>query len=172
MLAHQRRGGSHSSRPWIAPWLQQPTRASRSETLLPVTARGPYLALLRVGFAMRTLLPMSRCALAAPFHPCLCALDAIGGILSVALSLGSGPKTSPGGRYPPPLFRGARTFLGCEHPRLPDPLAILYLASPRSRSKSNWNRIARTCPSISPSIFSGRQRRWKASTALCPSVIS
>lgn len=34
-------------------------------------ARGPYLALLRVGFAMRTLLPAPRCAFTAPFHPCL-----------------------------------------------------------------------------------------------------
>ena len=36
-------------------------------------ARGPYSALLRVGFAMRLLLPAPRCALTAPFHPCLCA---------------------------------------------------------------------------------------------------
>ena len=70
------------------------------------------MALLRVGFAMtgrvtappvrsyRTLssLPVER---EAP----------IGGLLSVALSLNFDPKTSPGGRYPPPLFRGARTFL-------------------------------------------------------------
>ena len=47
-----------------------------------------------------------------------------------------------------------------------------YRASPRSRSSRSWNRIARTWPSITPSIFSGRQRRWNASTALCPSVIS
>ena len=47
-----------------------------------------------------------------------------------------------------------------------------YLVRPWSRSKSNWNRIARICPSISPSIFSGRQRRWNASTALCPSDTS
>ena len=47
-----------------------------------------------------------------------------------------------------------------------------YLVRPWSRSKSNWNRIARTSPSITPSILSGRQRRWNASTALRPSVIS
>ncbi len=35
------------------------------------TARDPYLALLRVGFAMRTVLPRPRCAFTAPFHPCL-----------------------------------------------------------------------------------------------------
>ena len=47
--------------------------------------------------------------------------ERIGGLLSVALSLGFAPlilrqaqdeRHSPGGRYPPPLFRGARTFLG------------------------------------------------------------
>ena len=47
-----------------------------------------------------------------------------------------------------------------------------YLARPWSRSKSSWNRIARICPSISPSIFSGRQRRWNASTALRLSLMS
>src|SRR5690606_13176465 len=31
----------------------------------------PYLALLRVGFAVPSLLPGTRCALTAPFHPCL-----------------------------------------------------------------------------------------------------
>jgi hypothetical protein len=41
-----------------------------------------------------------------------------------------------------------------------------YLVRPSSRSKSNWNRMARISPSISPSILRGRQRRWKASTAL------
>ena len=32
----------------------------------------PCLALLRVGFAMRRPSPDARCALTAPFHPCLC----------------------------------------------------------------------------------------------------
>ena len=32
----------------------------------------PYLALLQVGFAMRPPSPAARCALTAPFHPCLC----------------------------------------------------------------------------------------------------
>src|SRR5262249_16311029 len=30
----------------------------------------PYLVLLRVGFALPPPLPMARCALTAPFHPC------------------------------------------------------------------------------------------------------
>jgi hypothetical protein len=45
-----------------------------------------YLTLLRVGFTMPPLLPASRCALTAPFHPYLAVR---GGIFSVALSVGS-----------------------------------------------------------------------------------
>src|SRR5690606_10211799 len=119
-------------------------------------ARDPDSVLLRVGFAMRTLLPAPRCALTAPFHPCLCPVGAIGGILSVALSL-SGAGAQPGGHYPPPSFRGARTFLGttCAVTRLPGPLANPYLVRPASRSKSSWNRIARSSPSMTPSIRRG-----------------
>ena len=54
--------------------------------------RFPYLVLLQVGFTLPDLLPDPRCALTAPFHP----YHAIagepakaGGLLSVALSLGS-----------------------------------------------------------------------------------
>ena len=36
---------------------------------------------------------------------------------------GTFPGVAPGGRYPPPLFRGARTFLAIEITRLPGPLA-------------------------------------------------
>ena len=39
------------------------------ETGLLLPARRPYSVLLRVGFAMRMLLPAPRCALTAPFHP-------------------------------------------------------------------------------------------------------
>ncbi len=56
----------------------------------------PYLVLLPVGFTMPPLLPGARCALTAPFHPCpsACRAEAwkrAGGLLSVALSLGSPP---------------------------------------------------------------------------------
>jgi len=44
--------------------------------------------LLPVGFAVPALLPGPRCALTAPFHPCL---GKRGGLLSAALSLGSPP---------------------------------------------------------------------------------
>jgi len=44
-----------------------------------------------VGFAMPDPLPGPRCALTAPFHPCPPAFADVGGLLSVALSLGSRP---------------------------------------------------------------------------------
>src|SRR4029077_16169547 len=48
----------------------------------------PYSVLLPVGFAVPSLLPETRWALTPPFHPY--PLEA-GGLLSVALSLGSPP---------------------------------------------------------------------------------
>src|SRR5579864_4988334 len=51
----------------------------------------PYLVLLPVGFAMPPPLPAARCALTAPFHPCRPLASGLGGLLSVALSLGSPP---------------------------------------------------------------------------------
>ncbi len=49
----------------------------------------PYLVLLRVGFALPLSLPIARCALTAPFHPYLETRRWLGGIFSVALSVGS-----------------------------------------------------------------------------------
>ena len=55
--------------------------------------RRPYSVLLPVGFAVPSLLPRTRCALTAPFHPYLpfARRRWLGGLLSVALSLGSPP---------------------------------------------------------------------------------
>ncbi len=66
------RKGSHSSRPYVATRLKQPTRAvdAKRICLKPrLLARRPYLALLQVGFTMPFPLPVTRCALTAPFHP-------------------------------------------------------------------------------------------------------
>ena len=52
------------------------------------TLSPPYLALLQAGFTMPCLLPATRCALTAPFHP-YPAGNRPGGIFSVALSVGS-----------------------------------------------------------------------------------
>src|SRR5688572_12113525 len=51
----------------------------------------PYLVLLQVGFTMPPLLPAARCALTAPFHPYRRSYERLGGLLSVALSVGSRP---------------------------------------------------------------------------------
>src|SRR5688572_11004588 len=56
---------------------------------LPLSWRLPYLALLQVGFAVPSVLPRPRCALTAPFHPCRRHCWRLGGLLSVALSVGS-----------------------------------------------------------------------------------
>jgi len=52
-----------------------------------------YLVLLQAGFALPFLLPKTRCALTAPFHPYqtnqVLQPDLSGGIFSVALSVGS-----------------------------------------------------------------------------------
>src|ERR1700757_3293546 len=54
-----------------------------------ITCR-PYLVLLPVGLAVPFLLPGPRCALTAPFQPCR-GFRPVGGVISVALSLGSPP---------------------------------------------------------------------------------
>ena len=49
----------------------------------------PYLALHPMGFSVPPRLRSARCALTAPFHPCLRLLRNAGGIFSVALSVGT-----------------------------------------------------------------------------------
>ena len=60
---------------------------------MPRDACRSYLVLLPVGFSLPPPLPAARCALAAPFHPCRPpgVPRRTGGVLSVALSLGSPP---------------------------------------------------------------------------------
>ena len=100
----------HSSGTFVAERLTRPTRGSARKTPARLATHVPsYLVLLPVGFAVPLPLPVARCALTAPFHPCRS--RETGGLLSVALSLG----LTPAGRYPAPFFRGARTFL-------PDPI--------------------------------------------------
>jgi hypothetical protein len=82
----------------------------------------PYLALLRVGFTMPLLSPGARCALTAPFHPCLCPrAPAIGGLLSVALSVAF---RRPGVTRHPALWSSDFPRPGVPAPRSnsPDPI--------------------------------------------------
>ncbi len=81
---------SHSSGMRIAAHLEQPTREPCGPHVAP---RGslPYLVLLQVGFTLPPVLPPARCALTAPFHPCRQVATCLGGLFSVALSVGSRP---------------------------------------------------------------------------------
>jgi hypothetical protein len=91
--------GGHSSWARVAPRLAQPTRMAGPETVLEFPPRHPYSVLLPVGFALPFPLPATRWALTPPFHPYLAGMPALvrepgcrrGGLLSVALSLGSPP---------------------------------------------------------------------------------
>ena len=78
--------------------------------LLPGTAL-PYLALLRAGFCLPRLLPGARCALTAPFHPCLFA-PAVPERPSAVCFLCHFPSSCPDRVLPGALPCGVRTFLG------------------------------------------------------------
>jgi hypothetical protein len=66
----------------------------------------PCLALLRVGFTMPLPLPVARCALTTPFHPCLCPRGP-----SAVCSLLHFPSPHDARALPGTLPCGARTFL-------------------------------------------------------------
>ncbi len=124
MLAHQPRGGSHSSRLWIAPELEQPTRAVDAKRTCRLLGAPPLFGLAPGGVchagrvaeapvrSYRTLSPLpdprKRPSAVCSLWHFPCAGD-------------RNPRH--GGRYPPPLFRGARTFLVPFGSRLPGPLA-------------------------------------------------
>src|SRR5450755_4179959 len=76
----------HSSGMRVATHLTRPTRAAIRKR---ITCR-PYLVLLPVGLALPLPLPETRCALTAPFQPCR-TFRVLGGVISVALSLGLPP---------------------------------------------------------------------------------
>jgi hypothetical protein len=102
-----------------------------------LSPRHPYLALLPVGFALPLLLPATRCALTAPFHPYLVRRP------QRFVLCGTFPGVAPAGRYPAPFLRGARTFLDDCSPRLPGRLTHFQWARGRTRSR----KMARTFPS-------------------------
>ena len=70
-----------------------------------------YLVLLPVGFTLPPPLPAARCALTAPFHPCLPCRPMQDRPGSAVCFCGTFPGVAPAGRYPAPCLRGARTFL-------------------------------------------------------------
>ena len=83
--------GNHSSGMRVAAHLKRPTRKRARAARCGLRRMLPYLALLPAGFALPSPLPSTRCALTAPFQPCRRACARLGGVFSVALSVGSRP---------------------------------------------------------------------------------
>jgi hypothetical protein len=62
---------SHSSRAHVTARLKRPTRGpARAARRGPKTACPPIWSCSGVGFTLPSVLPPTRCALTAPFHPC------------------------------------------------------------------------------------------------------
>ena len=88
---------NHSSGTCVTAGLKQPTRKRHGPRHC-----FPIWSCSRRGLPSRSMLPPARCALTAPFHPYLTGLATRpGGILSVALSVGSRP---PGITWHPALW--------------------------------------------------------------------
>ena len=98
----------HSSGTHVAMRFARPTRAAGWKWTLGLAARAaPIRSCSRWGLPCR-----ARCRPRGALlpHPFALTRPKAGGMLSVALSL-SPAEAKPAGRYPAPLFRGARTFL-------------------------------------------------------------
>jgi len=95
---------SHSSGIIVTNNLERPTRIATRKYVI----RDPYLVLLPVGFTLPYLLPDTRCALTAPFHPYLPKKKNKGRRYTFC---GTFHRLASSGRYPAPYFREARTFL-------------------------------------------------------------
>ena len=75
---------SHSSGTSVTASLKQPTRIRCGpHQWIPIWSCSEW------GLPCRSLLPVARCALTAPFHPYRHSCERLGGLLSVALSVGS-----------------------------------------------------------------------------------
>src|SRR5580693_6835191 len=115
----------HSSGPPIAGRFSRPTRIPEAPATAPPAKtqsawgghEDPYLVLLQAGLAMPSRSPGPRWALTPPFHPYPPSPEATeGGLLSVALSLGSPPAgvtrrlvtVEPGLSSPPPKLGSDR----------------------------------------------------------------
>ena len=115
--AYARSGGDHSSATRVAAVVKQPTRRLIRKRAVPLP---PYLVLLRRGFAMPSRSRGPRCALTAPFHPCLTAPRLRSGPRSAVCSLLHFPSRHRAWPLASLLPVGVRTFLRisrCSDPR-------------------------------------------------------
>ena len=144
----------HSSGPSIAGRFSRPTRTPQAyDGPTPCGARNPYSVLLLAGLAMPSLSPGPRWALTPPFHPYPGRNR--GGLLSVALSLGSPPAgvTRRHVIVEPGLSSTAR-----RRPRSPGRLVRALSGPPRARGQARRSshfvpsggdlRIAAHAPSL------------------------
>ena len=127
---------NHSSAIRVAAYLQRPTRepvwATRAAPSEDGTACSPIWSCSRRGLPCHRVLPPARCALTAPFHPYRPLCRGVGGLLSVALSVGSRP---PGVTWR--LALGARTFLHACAQRLPGRLRPRWWWVPGEKTRGN-----------------------------------
>ena len=170
-----RKGDGHSSGTPVAGRLARPTRAAtRKRARGPKPACRPYSVLLPVGFTMPFPSPGTRCALTAPFHPYPASRRSAspGGLLSVALSLGSPPPGVTRHRVSvEPGLSSPRSRKNGERPS--DRLASVEGGGPGSRrqARRQANRRHRSSSratvsaSAMPSTRPGRKWRWNAATA-------
>ncbi len=164
----------HSSGTSVTGRLLRPTRTAPRDRDCRRTGCCPYLVLLPVGFAVPRPLPAARCALTAPFHPYLRARRRAGGLLSVALSLGSPP---PGvTRHRDPVEPGLSSLrLQATEARPSSHLTCLPVRRWPMRGQPTRPATAAARPAVSasirPSNRDGRKRRWKAATAALPSAV-
>src|SRR3954471_6389560 len=99
----------------LAHCLEQPTRTARPDIAVAASSllqansprRRPYSVLLPVGFAVPFPLPETRCALTAPFHPCLGNTQRTAAVCSLWHFPWGCPRRMLSGTVCP----GARTFL-------------------------------------------------------------
>src|ERR1043165_10076313 len=78
----------HSSGIAVTGDFKRPTR-KHAGTRAALAGDFPIWPCSRWGLPCREMLPPARCALTAPFHPCQRDCSRFGGLLSVALSVGS-----------------------------------------------------------------------------------
>ena len=142
----------------------------------------PYSVLLPVGFTMPLPLPVARCALAAPFHRGVAEAVAVCSLWHYPW--GHPRRALPGTvvSWSPDFPRAAKAARG--RPILWRRAALAVIApaanhqssrgqsSPCGRGSSSASRIIRHSASISPSISSGRNRRWNAMIAAIRSATS
>ncbi len=146
-------GDGHSSGPLIAERFSRPTRTPRAGE--PCTRRrATSLFGLAPGGACHAV-PVARSAVGP--YPTLSPLP-LPKRRRFAFC-GAIPRVTPGGRYPPPFRRGARTFLDAETPRPPDRLTGLRWMGSNGGSTSDDlnrpNRIAKN-PSARPTTTKTR----------------